>query len=65
MAELVSSAPKEEAAPAPAPVAAKKGKKGPASEVPRFGRVKSNLKVRKKDYYYSNVTYILSYLCYI
>ncbi len=41
MAEFASGA----AAPAPAAGAAKKGKKTAAAEVPRFGRVRSNLKV--------------------
>lgn len=49
MSELVDAA---AAAPAPAPAAAKKAKKA-VTDVPRFGRVRSNLKVysNSKDYY--------------
>lgn len=51
MSELTSTS---DAAAAPAvtapATAAKKGKKGPASEVPRFGRVKSHLKVCRNVY---------------
>jgi len=63
MAELVNAA-SVPAVPAPAPAgAAKKGKKsGAAPEVPRFGRVRSNLKVN--CVYSFNICSILLFILY-